>query len=250
MRKRLASIAIAVALVGPALIALTAVPASATAFPNAASITLSDPNSQSNGNNNATASPYPSAISVSGLTGTVSHVTATLSGATYSYSEDIDALLVGPTGASLVLVASMGPDGAPAQGNPALSNSTVTFSDSGTTPTASTPWGTGNTFKPANFGGFNEVWESPAPAPPYGNPGPDTTVGTAGATFASQFGGTNANGTWSLYVITTSAGDGTGAIAGGWSLDITTASAASTSTTPPRSARPPTRPSPRGATAP
>jgi Bacterial Ig-like domain (group 3) len=35
------------------------------------------------------------------------------------------------------------------------------------------------------------------------------------------FNGSNPDGTWSLYVITTSGGDGTGAIAGGWCLDTT-----------------------------
>src|SRR6202042_3033085 len=75
--------------------------------------------------------------------------------------------------------------------------------------------------------GFNEKFESPAPAGPWGDPGGSGT----GATFASTFNGTNPNGTWSLYVITTQGGDGTGSIAGGWSLNITTASAVSTTTT-------------------
>ncbi|HWF49165.1 MAG TPA: Ig-like domain-containing protein [Solirubrobacteraceae bacterium] len=201
-----------------------AAPAGAAVFSNASSITLNDPNSQSNGQNNATASPYPSTIAVSGLTGTISNVTATLSNVSYSHSQDIDVLLVGPGGQSLILVANLGPNSgatAPAAG------STLTFSDAGALPTMLTPWGSANTFKPVNFGGFNEVWESPAPAGPYGDPG---TAGT-GATLASQFDGINPNGTWSLYVITTAGGDGTGAIAGGWSLNITSAAVVATTTT-------------------
>ncbi len=227
----------ALALVVPLVLLTPGLPAGAsTTFTNAGSITLNNPATGTTGCTtvtvcNAPATPYPSTIAVTGTTGIISNLTVTLSNASYAFSQDIDALLVGPSGSSIVLVASMGPDGAPAQGNPALAGSTTTFSDSGTTPSAATQWGTGNTFKPSNFGGFNEVWESPAPSGPYGNPGPDTTIGSAGATLATQFDGTNANGTWSLYVITTSAGDGTGAIAGGWSLNITTAVAAVTTTT-------------------
>lgn len=80
----------------------------------------------------------------------------------------------------------------------------------------STSWGSSPTFKPVNLGGFNEVWGPPAPPGPYGDPG---TMGT-GATLGSVFNGTIPNGTWSLYVITTASGDGTGAIAGGWCLGL------------------------------
>ncbi len=228
-RRRLIAICGALTL----LIALqmTLAPASshATVFSNPNSIALNDPASQHNGNENATASPYPSNISVSGLSGTVSDVTLTLSNVSYSFSNDIDVLLVGPAGQTLIPIAAVGPN---AGASAAASNSTLTLSDAGSLPSDTTPWGSSSTFRPVNFGegpvmnGFNEVWESPAPAPPYGDPGQSGT----GATFASQFDGINPDGTWSLYVITTSGGDGTGAIAGGWSLNITTANAATTTT--------------------
>ncbi|MDQ6615278.1 MAG: Ig-like domain-containing protein, partial [Actinomycetota bacterium] len=225
MRRRLISIVLAMALVVPALVTLMAAPASANGFSNPASITLNDPNSQNTGFNNAIATPYPSTILVSGLSGTVNHVAVTLSGVTYSYSQDIDALLVGPGGQKFILVANLGPSGA----NHSVTNGTLTLADAGTLPTQATPWpsNASATFKPVNFGGFNETWPPPAPTPPYSDPG---TMGT-GATLGSVFNGTNPNGTWSLYVITTAGGDGTGAIAGGWSLDITTASVAATTTT-------------------
>jgi subtilisin-like proprotein convertase family protein len=191
------------AMVVPALVVLTAAPASATTFSNPASIALNDPNTQSTGFNNAKATPYPSTISVSGLTGTVNHLTVSLNNVTYQYSQDLDVLLVGPGGQKFILVANSGPSGT---GHEAT-NATLVLSDSGTLPVQSTPWAPNatTTFKPVNFGGFNETWPSPAPGAPYGDPG---TTGT-GATLGSEFDGTNPNGTWSLYVITTAAGDGT-----------------------------------------
>src|SRR5437867_3850721 len=48
----------------------------------------------------APANPYPSNISVSGLTGTISKVTVTLTNLTEPRPDDLDLLLVGPTGAT------------------------------------------------------------------------------------------------------------------------------------------------------
>jgi subtilisin-like proprotein convertase family protein len=229
VRRRLTAIFGALTLLVPLQMALAPASSHATVFSNPTSIALNDPDSQKNGNDNATATPYPSNIAVSGLSGTVNDVTLTLSNVSYSFSNDIDVLLVGPGGQTLIPIAAVGPNTGPSA---AASNATLTLSDAGTLPSDTTPWVSSSTFKPVNFGegpivnGFNEVWESPAPAPPYGDPGQSGTA----ATFASQFDGIDPNGTWSLYVITTSGGDGTGAIAGGWSLNITTASAAQTST--------------------
>jgi subtilisin-like proprotein convertase family protein len=228
-RRKLTTILAALTLLVPLQMALAPASSHAAVFSNPTSIALNDPDSQKNGNDNATATAYPSNLAVSGLSGTVSDVTLTLANVTYSFSNDIDVLLVGPGGQTLIPIAAVGPNAGP---NVGASNSTLTLSDAGSLPSATTPWGSSSTFKPVNYGeppvvnGFNEVWESPAPAPPYGDPGQSGSA----ATFASQFDGTNPDGTWSLYVITTSAGDGTGAIAGGWSLNITTASAAATTT--------------------
>ncbi|MCL2788932.1 MAG: hypothetical protein FWD59_10665, partial [Micrococcales bacterium] len=79
--------------------------AAGTTFANTNSITLSNPTSAPG---EANAAPYPSSIAVSGLTGTVSNLTVTLSGIHYSFSQDISALLVSPTGQSLVLFSSVG----------------------------------------------------------------------------------------------------------------------------------------------
>lgn len=181
---------------------------------NAGPITLNNPPVDL-----ADASPYPSHITVSGQADTLSEASVTLSGITYPFSQDIDALLVGPGGESLILIANSGPT---TGAGVAASDSTLTLSDGGSEPAQTTPWGSAPTFKPVDFGGFNETFGPPAPAGPYGDPLPNGP----GASFASQFGGTNPNGTWSLYVITTAAGDGTGSIAGGWCLTVTASTTA------------------------
>ena len=67
--------------------------ADASSFANTTSISIRDTN---------TAMPYPSAITVSNLTGTVSTVTVTLSGLSHGSPSDIEMLLVGPTGKKFV----------------------------------------------------------------------------------------------------------------------------------------------------
>jgi len=70
------------------------------------------------------------------------------------------------------------------------------------------------TFKPTDYF-TGDVFAAPAPAGPNAEPAP-----AGSATFISTFGGTNPNGTWSLYVYDFAAGD-SGNIAGGWSITIT-----------------------------
>jgi uncharacterized repeat protein (TIGR01451 family) len=192
---------------------------SGTSYCNTGSIAL--------GNTVGDAAPYPSRVFVSGLSGTVSQLTVTLKGVSYSQSQDIDALLVGPGGQSLILVANAGPNN-----GGTISNVTLTLDDgAGSTLAQSAVWGTPGTTvtsRPVNYGGVNETWGSPAPAGPYGNPGP---AGSGTATLATQFNGANPDGTWSLYVVDTAGGDGSGAIAGGWCANILTAAAAATNTT-------------------
>ncbi|HYC58467.1 MAG TPA: hypothetical protein VEK79_02775, partial [Thermoanaerobaculia bacterium] len=78
------------------------------------------------------ATPYPSPITVSGLTGTVTKVTATLNGFTHAYTSDIDILLVGPGGQSVVLMS----DVAEATPSGAL---TITFDDAAAAMSSSAP---------------------------------------------------------------------------------------------------------------
>jgi subtilisin-like proprotein convertase family protein len=156
------------------------------------------------------ATPYPSDITVAGLPGWLTAGTAevTINGLTHTFTNDVGIVLVGPGGAALLIQ-----DGA---GNGAVANLTYTLSDTGTTQLPATGiWGAG-TYKPTSYY-TDHSFPPPGPGIAYGNPGP---AGGNSATFLSIFGGTNANGVWSLYVVDFAAGN-SGMIAGGWSLSFT-----------------------------
>ncbi len=145
------------------------------------------------------AAPYPSTINVSGMAGFVSKVTVTLTNLSHQYPSDVEALLVGPTGQTTVLMANNG-------GPQAITNVMLTFDDAASAllPEAPNVSIVSGIFKPTNDG-LAPISLSPAPAPPYGST-------------LSAFNGTSPNGTWELYVYDISPGD-SGSIAG-WSLNI------------------------------
>jgi hypothetical protein len=92
-------------------------PGGAGTFSNTGGITI--PSSGSG-------TPYPSSINVTGLTGTVLKVTATLTGYSHGFSDDVDVLLVGPAGQKVLLMSDAGGGGAP-------SNISLTFDDAAAT---------------------------------------------------------------------------------------------------------------------
>lgn len=155
---------------------------------NATAITLSD---------NASASPYPSTITISDLPGTISKVTATLRGFAHTWPSDIDVILVSPDGQTVSLMGAAG-------GGITVSGVTLTFDDDAAS-AAGTPLVTG-TYQPS---GMAETMNAPAPAPPYGSALADLNGG-------------NPNGVWKLYALDAAAGD-TGSIAQGWSITVTAA---------------------------
>jgi uncharacterized repeat protein (TIGR01451 family) len=162
---------------------------------NAASIAI--PGSGTKG----PASPFPSSIAMAGVTGTVTKVTVTLTGFAHTNPQDVDVLLVGPTGQTVLLLSDAG-------GTALVSGLTFTFDDDA--PTAMTQNGTptSGTYKPTNYGTTSDTFSSPAPG------------GTYGSTL-SAFNGLDPNGTWSLYV-QDDASQHTGSIAQGWSIHFTT----------------------------
>jgi len=155
-----------------------------------------------------TASPYPSTIQVRGLDTSITDVNVTLHNFAHPFADDVDVLLVGPQGQTVVIMSDAG-------GSSNITNLTLNVDDKAALPMpdAVPPFPTTGSvdFQPTN--GTGQGTESyPPPAPP--NPGPDSEL--------SSFDGTNPNGSWRLFV-----GDDvdsfSGRFEGGWSLEITTA---------------------------
>ncbi|HEY0544262.1 MAG TPA: VCBS repeat-containing protein, partial [Pyrinomonadaceae bacterium] len=126
----------------------------------------------------------------------------------HTFPDDVGIVLVGPTGAALLIQDGAGDD-------PDMVNVTYTLSDSGATMLpGATAW-TAGTYKPTSFF-TGDNFPAPGPGTTYNIPGP---VAGGTATFQSTFAGTNPNGVWHLYVADFTGGD-SGAISGGWSLTI------------------------------
>lgn len=180
--------------------AFTATPPTARAdsatFENRSSIQIRD---------NNTAIPYPSSITVSGLSGVTSKVTVKLYEMTHPTRSDLDIMLVAPTGQKVMLFSD--------DGSGAFDNATITFSDDAPMfPNSSTLSGE-HTFQPVNlvpaFTADDDVFPNPAPA---GTP----------ATTLEAFSGKDPNGLWRLFVRDDTA-SGAGTIGVGWDLVIETA---------------------------
>ena len=189
----------------------------AAVFSNTTPITISATGEPS------VASPYPSSINVTGMTGNIANtagsVKVTINGFTHTCVSDVVIALVGPGGQAYMLQGR----GGFCQG---MNNVTYTFSDTGAGRLTDPIWGPG-TYKPTDWSQGPVNFPAPGPST-YANPGPDPA---GAATFSSVYGGTNPNGTWNLYVIDLFNDDG-GSIAGGWSIDITTAGAPTPTPTP------------------
>jgi subtilisin-like proprotein convertase family protein len=183
---------------------------STTTFSNATAIVI--PATGTGATTGAPATPYPSNITVAGITAPVTNVTVTLKQITHTFPSDVDVLLVGPTGVKFIVMSDV-------IGGTDWTGQTYTLDDTAAAlvPSSGTPPASGS-FKPTNYG-TGDVFPAPAPASPYLDP---ATAGVA--TFASAFNGLNPNGTWSLYVVD-DAGTDIGTFAGGWDLTITSSQA-------------------------
>jgi uncharacterized repeat protein (TIGR01451 family) len=144
------------------------------------------------------ATPYPSSITVSGVSGLVGKITATLSNLNHTFPQDVDVLLVGPAGQKTLLMSGAGA--------PNLSGVNVTFDEGAASPVPQNGSIASSSYRPAAYAVSTNL---PAPAPV--NPYPTTMT---------VFNGLNANGVWSLYIADRATGDA-GSVVGGWSLAVT-----------------------------
>jgi hypothetical protein len=151
---------------------------------------------------NQPANPYPSTISVSGLTGVIASVSVTLNGVTHNYPDDLDVLLVAPNGRSVLLMSDAGGS---LPMSPAI-NLTFDQSASAKLPDSTPTNILSGIYQPTDYPPA-DTFVSPAPAGPYNAD-------------LSLLNGTDPNGTWSLFVQDDEISD-EGQI-GGWSLHITT----------------------------
>ena len=162
----------------------------ALSFTNSSGITIPD-----SGN----ATPYPSTIVVSGVTGSITDLNLVLTGFSHTFLSDVGILLVGPGGQNVILIDQQ-------VDSASISNADYTFDDEAA---AAFPAGCpcpvpSGSYKPTNLSQLSDF--SPGgPAGPYG-------------TAMSVFDGTSANGTWQLFIRDFEAED-IGSLAS-WSLDI------------------------------
>jgi subtilisin-like proprotein convertase family protein len=149
---------------------------------------------------NGPALTYPSTIAVSGMAGVVIKVSVTLSNLAHTYPDDLDILLVSPSGRKVMVMSDAG-------GGVGVTNLTQTFDDGAS---ASLPDSTrlvAGMFRVTDFEP-GDLMPLPAPAGPY-------------TTNLASFVGGVANGEWSLYIGDDSFGD-SGSLNGGWSLSLST----------------------------
>ena len=147
------------------------------------------------------ASPYPSEINITNHVGPVSRVLVTLTNFSHTSPDDVDILLVSPSGRAVVVMSDVG-------GSSAVSGLNILIDDFAQDALPDSGPLTSGTFRPADF----EPGETfPAPAPS-GIP--------IGRNLAS-LNGSVANGAWKLFVVD-DAGNNVGNISGGWNLLIGT----------------------------
>lgn len=159
--------------------------------------------------NSGKADLYPSPITVSGLQGTVTKVTARLNGVHHRFANDLQVMLVGPGGQSTVLMADVTTRlGDPNTQPYSFTGESLAFTAGGRVPARRI---TSGVFSPVDPG-LTLNFVAPAPAAPSGG--------------LAQFVGAPPNGTWNLFAVDSEGTPlTTGAIAGGWSLDVETTGA-------------------------
>jgi len=143
----------------------------------------------------------PSTIDVSGFETPLADVNVTLKGFESAFPQDLDVLLVGPTGQTALLISDVGTNAV---------NVTLTLDDQAANHVSSFQAITTGTFQPTNFD-IGDSFNSP-PAPTR-NPASGAELGI--------FNGSSPNGTWSLFVRDDNFNNSTSLFTGGWSLQIT-----------------------------
>jgi len=159
---------------------------------------------------NAPGAPYPTRIQVGGMGGTLQKVTISLNGLTHSFPDDIDMMVTGPNGNSLIAFSDVGGGSAVSALNIILDSTAGTVLPDGTTLAS-------GAFRPADFLVGSDTFAAPAPV---------TNVASASAvTLSGAFNNSDPNGIWTLWTTNDSAGSFSGPVAGslsgGWCVNVT-----------------------------
>jgi len=150
-----------------------------------------------------------------GLGGNISNVTVQLNAMSFSSSELLGLMLVGPNGSNYDLMSYAG-------GGNVVTSANVTLADGSTQLPANTAPSSG-TYSPASYNTAEpDTWASPAPST-FNSAAPRGT-----ATFESEFGGAGADGAWKLFA--EARGGGISGTLGSWCLTFSMNSGDSTST--------------------
>jgi subtilisin-like proprotein convertase family protein len=153
--------------------------------------------------------PYPSTILVSGAPTTITGVTVSFATMNHTFPDDVDVLLVSPTGRKMIIMSDVGGTNDWVNANITLDDAAAALlSDGGANPSG--------TYRPSNVVA-NDAFAAPAPAGPYLNATPGGTD-TLTSAFTGVAGG-DPNGIWSLYVVDDATTD-VGNFNGGWSLTL------------------------------
>ena len=150
------------------------------------------------------ADPYPSTINVSGFK-RVTDVNVTIRSVTHTDPDDLDVLLVGPTGLKAIVWSDAG-------GTNAITNTTLTLDDEAQVFLPDSGQIAAQKYMPSNYAVGVDTW-----------PG----VTQSDNRLLSTFDGTNPTGEWKLYVYDdtqqpdTGDRNGAGVFNSGWSLEIT-----------------------------
>ncbi|MFO1486850.1 MAG: Calx-beta domain-containing protein [Verrucomicrobiota bacterium] len=145
------------------------------------------------------ATPYPSSIVVSNLSGALRKVTVKLINLNHTWTDDLDVLLTGPGGQKVMLMSDAGGSSHPV-------NFTLTLDSDAALALPDSTAITNIVYRPADYE-TGDVLPSPAPGGPF-------------STSLHAFTNASPNGVWQLFVYDDAAGD-QGSVAGGWELSLT-----------------------------
>ena len=180
-------------------------------FSNPAPIAI--PGSGSGAATGAPAAPYPSTINVSGVPLSIPKLTIKLNDFNHTFPDDVDVLLVSPTGRKMIIMSDAG-------GSTTATNLDITLDDDAPALLPNETALASGIFKPSNYTTGQDLFPTPAPNGPYLTPQPDGSD-TLSSAFTGANGG-NPNGTWSLYVADDAHLE-SGNLGGGWEITFSDA---------------------------